>query len=140
MKSTPLPKRLRVQISFKDETPLTEQTHKQSCDINYIVKKFSETGILLHENMMEKQFGDAPDIDLKTALDMVKNLNKEFGDLSPEERSLFDQKPERYAQFLSDYEESPESFIFAQTLEDDIPLSENTKNAKNEHAKPSDEV
>lgn len=139
-KINPPQKRKRVQISFKDETPMTEQTHKQSCDINLIVKKFSETGILLHENTMEKQYGDAPDMDLKTALDLTFEHQRNFDSLTDEERSIFDHNSDNYARFLSEYEESPESFMFDQTLDDDIPLPENTNNAKNEHARPSDEV
>lgn len=138
MKSTSLPKRKRVQLTF-NEPSLTEQTHKQSCDINYIIKKFSQTGQLLNENTMEKQYGEAPAIDLKSALDLVKNSHQEFNELSPEIKAAFSENPDNYFEFLHQYAEAPESFSNESADDIDTSVSKTKANAENHQPDPSNE-
>ncbi len=101
--------RKRVQVHFQNPS-LTKQYFKDECDINNIVNKFQETGNIPLQNNMDPQYGDAPDLDLKTALDLVHNLNAEFNDLNLDIQEKFGHDPKKYAQFLSNYEISPESF------------------------------
>lgn len=137
-KNTPQ-KRLRVQISFAKSPSLTKQYFKDECDINNVVNKFAQTGQIPNLNNMEPQYGNSPDMDLKTALDSVFELKAEFANLTTQEKAQFSNNPEIYAQFLSDYAQSPESFYFDETLEDDIPLSKTPEKATQEPAEPSDE-
>ena len=106
---TTLNTRKRVQL-FCPESTLTKQSFKDECDINKIVAKFQSTGQIPNLNNLEAQYGDAPTIDLKEALDMVKNLHREFDELTPKMQAQFGGNPDNYAQFLSDYAETPEQF------------------------------
>ncbi len=121
--------RKRVQLSF-NKPSLTEQTHKSSCNINNIVKKFTETGILPSHMYENPQYGTAPDLDLKTALDLVQNLNQEFKDLNADIQAKFGNNPDQYAQFLSDYAEAPESFTFQSETQTDTSVSKTNADTK----------
>lgn len=125
----PILKRKRVQIMF-DEPSLTEQTHSQSCDINYIVKKFTETGILPTRTYENPQYGFAPEIDFKSALDLVKNTQREFDELSDTEKALFGNNSGQYAEFLTNYEE--DAVLFEDDIEakPDTSVSQTAKDSK----------
>lgn len=114
MESINIKKRRRVSITFK-EPSLTKQYFKDECDINNIVNRFSETGHLPYQNNLEPQYGEAPKMDLKEALDMVNFAREEFDELDTVNKDRFGHNFNNYCQFLSDYEESPESF-YADTL------------------------
>nr|UXQ88065.1 MAG: internal scaffolding protein [Microvirus sp.] len=119
MKSTPLPKRKRVR-TINNQPSMTEQTHARECDINNIIKKFTETGILPTNQYENGQYGFAPEIDFKTALDLVKNTQREYDELDPTEKALFGHNSDNYADFLQNYEEAPVEF------EDDSPAKPDT--------------
>lgn len=112
-------KRKRVQIHFCDPS-LTEQTHKNACDINTIVNKFIKTGIMPQNIGPDPQYGFAPNIDFKNALDIVKNTRREFDDLVDSEKALFDHNSDKYAEFLINYDEGSLSF------EDESPAKPDT--------------
>ncbi|AXL15212.1 internal scaffolding protein [Microviridae sp.] len=120
--------RKRVQISFTKPT-LTKQSFKQECDINYIVKKFQTTGQLPISNTLEPQFGNAPTIDLKESLDLVKNLHREFDELPAKIKAVFGNDPSNYGQFLSDYEELPESLSMDSSPDPDTSVQKNQSDA-----------
>lgn len=126
---THLNTRKRVQLKFDTETnpSLTKQYFKDECDINNIVKKFSDTGQLPVQNNLEPQYGDVPNMDLKEALDMVQFARQEFDELSTVDKDRFGQNFHNYCQFLSDYEKSPESFYNETSFETDTSVSEPPK-------------
>lgn len=123
---SPIPKRKRVQITFTKPS-LTKQSFKNECDINTIVQRFQNTGQIPVQNTLDPQYGIAPDLDLKTALDHVKDLQREFDDLKPQEKQIFDNNPEKYASFLSQYDQAPESFYREIIDESDTLVSKTPK-------------
>lgn len=135
-KSTELPKRKRVQVTFKNPS-LTKQSFKQECDINTIVNRFQNTGQIPLQNNLEPQYGNAPDLDLKTALDNVKNLHREFDDLPDYKKQIFNNNPTEYAEFLSQYEERPESFHSSFLDEPDTSVPKSTSDSLKESSDPS---
>ena len=124
-----LNKRKRVQIFFKEPT-LTKQSFKDECDINKIIKRFSETGQIPLQNGLEAQYGEAPIMDLKLALDTVDNLRQEFDNLEPQQKEIFGGNMNNYAQFLSDYAESPQSFAIEPKSKTDTSVQDVTKVAE----------
>lgn len=101
--------RKRVQLHF-EKPSMTEQTHKDSCDLNKIIKKFEETGQYTGKIYQNGQYETAPIIDLKEALDLVNESRREFSELSPQNQAIFGNNSDNYAQFLTNYQETPESF------------------------------
>jgi phage internal scaffolding protein len=92
-------------LDFKDEPRLTEQSHKQACDINYVIRRHDKTGILTHLNTMEGQYGDVTGLDFQNALDLVTRSNQMFEGLPSHIRAEFQNNP---ALFL-DYCNNPEN-------------------------------
>lgn len=103
--------RKRVQIHFKKPS-LTKQYFKNECNINNIIAKFAATGQLPLANNQEPQYGFAPDLDLdlKSSIDMVNALKSEFYKLPKDIQKSFDNNPNNYGEFLSDYENNPEKY------------------------------
>lgn len=97
-------------IDFEDTESETKQSFKDECDINNIVNKFQTTGILPSNTLSDPQYGMAPDMDLKTAIDLTRKLKDDFDNLTPDQRVIFDNDFEIYGQFLDEFDRSPESF------------------------------
>lgn len=130
--------RKRVTVTFKKPS-LTEQSHSQECDINYIIKKFTNTGILPTNTRQNPEYGFAPNIDFKSALDLVKSAHQEFNELQPSEKALFNHNPELYAQFLTEYVETPQEHTEDITPPTDTSVSTTKTNAeKKALAKPDE--
>ena len=60
---TPYSERYRVVVDFSDKDDprnrcLTQQQHKDECDINKIVERFEQTGLINHINKYAGQYGD----------------------------------------------------------------------------------
>lgn len=80
----------------------TEQHHKRECDVKQIIKKYDRTGLIIHTNRMEAQYGDLTGEDYKTMLDKVIDIRNKFDELPSEIRNRFKNSPEKYLEFMSD--------------------------------------
>lgn len=136
--TTPITARKRCQIFFEEES-LTKQYFKDECDINNIVAKFQTTGQIPLQNGLDPQYGIAPEIDLKSALDLVKNTHREFDELSYEKKALFNHNPQNYADFLQEYAEDPQSFSNDTSLNTDAMHQQTDKNAEKTALDSADE-
>lgn len=50
-------------IYFEPDSSLTHQSFKDECDVNNIVRAYTQTGMINHLPRTEPQYGDAPEID-----------------------------------------------------------------------------
>lgn len=82
---------------------LTEQSHKQECDINYILKDYARTGFMKHANQNAGQYDDVTSVDFQSAMDTVANVKTMFENLPSQIRAEFNNQP---TQFL-DYVQNP---------------------------------
>lgn len=96
---------LRRRTSLDISSPLlTEQEHKNSCDINFIVAQFKKTGIM-PPNTRIPQYMDTTNIpSLEDAFRTVSEAREAFHDLPANIRRLMDNDPAKMEQFLSDSE------------------------------------
>ena len=108
-----LKERMPVTVSFDPDDNYTKQSFKDECDINNIVNKF-EHGVVPITNPLEPQYGEAPVMELKEALDTVFGVRGEFAELDAQQRALFNNQEENYFDFLADpdgyYSEIREKF------------------------------
>lgn len=99
---------LRV-ATFNHEPTLSQQQFKAECDINNIVKNYSQTGVLPVSNKVGK-FLDVSNIsDYQSSLETVFEAQKAFDDLPSNVRSRFENDPNQLLSFLADetnYEEA----------------------------------
>ena len=56
----------------------TEQAHKDQCDINYILKDYTRTGLIRHANQHEGQYDDVTAIDFQNAAFTVARVKSLF--------------------------------------------------------------
>lgn len=84
---------------------LTEQSHKDACDMNYILKDYARTGFIKHARQHEGKYDDVTSYDFQQAMDTVANVKSMFEGLPSEVRAEFAHNP---SQFL-DYVQNPEN-------------------------------
>lgn len=133
--------RNRVKKVFEKQTRCT-QYQKDECDINKIVGLYINTGIL--PNRQEQPiYADAPDLDFKTALDMVKASREEFNNMNPEYQKLFGDNSDNYFQFLAEFADKNMAMFdekgagVPETFEgENLPSGESSKTSKNGDSEP----
>lgn len=95
--------RKRVQISFKDTQSLTEQSHKDSCDIHNILKKSEKTGILEHVNRYRGHYGDMPTgEEFQEHMNIIAKTESMFETIPSKIRQKFENNPRKFLDFISD--------------------------------------
>lgn len=94
--------RKRVTKKFTKKS-LTQQHFKDECDVNIIVRRYSETGIVPHINTRTPSYGDfTSSEDYQTALNKLQTAQDEFMSLPSDIRQRFKNNPEKLITFLQD--------------------------------------
>lgn len=95
---------LRVSLSFEGDLGRTEQSHKDSCDISYIISQYVRSGenIIMPEQAvsMFQDFVDMPDY--QDCLNMVNSIDDTFTRLPLDVRVAFDHNPALFMNALND--------------------------------------
>lgn len=94
---------LRKRTSIDASQPiLTEQEHKNSCDINYIVAQFHKTGIFPPNTKIASYADNTNTPTLEDAFRTVSEARESFLDLPANIRRLMDNDPSKMEEFLRD--------------------------------------
>lgn len=84
---------------------MTKQSFKDQCDINNIVREFTQHGMVQHinEKAAAGAFVDLPDsMDYQQALEIARAGQTAFDVLPAQIRARFGNDPERFLQFMQD--------------------------------------
>jgi phage internal scaffolding protein len=93
----------RVQIDFKDDKGLTEQSHKKSCDMHHIMKNAERTGVIEHLNAYPAGYGDMPSsTDFHEHMNAVVAAQEMFESVPSEIRKKFGNDPAEFLEFMED--------------------------------------
>lgn len=95
--------RSRVQVFFDDDTGLTHQEFKESCDIRSIMKQFKRQGIGLpipNFNDAILDYSDLPDY--QSALNLMIDAQNSFDSLPANVRKRFGNDPGEFVNFIYD--------------------------------------
>lgn len=87
------------------EPSLTEQNHRQECEINCIVAKYKRTGILpdMFSRIREGHYGDFSKVnDYHHAMNQVAEASEAFYELPAEIRKKFDNDPAKMLDYVDD--------------------------------------
>jgi len=96
------PGRVGTPIDFGTEE-ITKQSHKAECDINTILKQFSQTGIIEHINSQQPQYLDLPEnIDFQTSLQIISEAESAFASLPAKVRDFYQNDPGQFLAAFSD--------------------------------------
>jgi len=91
-------------VSFPEDSSMTQQSFKDECDINVIVRRNEATGLLTHVNRNDPiwgaDLGDA--MDYKSSLDYINEANARFMALPAHVRARFQNDPARLLDFIND--------------------------------------
>ena len=93
--------RKRVPFTCSEEE-LTKQYFKQETDINVIIGRYMDTGIMPEGIRKDPQYGFAPNIELKDAMDLVNSAKADFA-----KQNEFDNFDD-YVHFMTNFD--PEAF------------------------------
>lgn len=95
------PVRRRVTSNTSGES-MSHQSFAQESDINFIIKKWSESGLDPSRQSGAPQYGDFTEfVDYKDACDLVFAAQDEFMQLPSEIRDLFKNSPEELINFVT---------------------------------------
>lgn len=116
------------------EPSMTKQAFKDECDINNIVRKFEQTGVLDHVNQAAAKglYQDLPDgLDLQAGLNMIAQAEAAFMALPAAARAEFNNDPVAFVEaFNNPTEANQELFI-------KLGLATDARPPKQESAPPS---
>lgn len=92
---------LDVSLSFEGDPGKTEQSHKDSTDISYLLNNYVQSGE--QPKIPEQVFQDFSDLpDYQTCLNIVKDIDHLFNSLPIEVKSAYDQNPALFMQAVED--------------------------------------
>lgn len=125
------------QLEF-DMPSLTEQHHKNDCDVNQILNRFMKTGILDSRNVKEPLYGDfsgAP-ADYRAAVELLNEARGRFMALPSAVRERFGNDPGALLDFLenpANREEAAKLGLLSYPVKDEV-APEAVKNENNREA------
>lgn len=81
---------------------LTEQHHKDACDVNKIIRKYDKNGLITHVSRFEAQYGDVTGADFQTFQNIIAGATSKFNELPSEIRKKFRNSPQALLAFMDD--------------------------------------
>jgi len=93
----------RPTVDCSVEPSRTRQSHKESCDINFIVGQYRRTGQILHVAGGIPRYGDVSESgDFREVMDRVRNAEAWFIGLPAKVRAEFDNEVVTFMDAMSD--------------------------------------
>lgn len=80
----------------------TEQAHKDTCDINLIIKKYDKTGLISHISKIEAEFGNMTGLDFQESQNKILRAMAMFNALPSKIRNRFKNNPAKLLEFMDD--------------------------------------
>lgn len=94
--------RPRVTVTCPTET-MTQQSHKEDCDINVIIKRFEKTGVIPNGQTREALYGDfSSPVDYHESMNVIAKANEQFEALPAAVREKFQNDPQKFLEFAAD--------------------------------------
>ena len=140
---TPDHYRRKVGISFKDSPTMTEQSHKDTCEIKNIMGKARKTGIITHQNSYHGTYGDfisAPDY--QEAQNKIADAKSMFETVPADIRAQFHNSAKEYLEFIqepSNRAEMQELGLDTSHFPPEAPRASTTKNKPTPTPTPPEE-
>ncbi|MDC0344486.1 hypothetical protein OAM66_03175 [Pelagibacteraceae bacterium] len=91
-----------------DPVSRTKQSFADECEINNIMAKFQQTGVINHAAKHQATYGQADGTTFQEAMNIVIEAQEAFSDLPSSLRSRFGNDPAAYLNFVSNEENYPE--------------------------------
>lgn len=92
----------RRRVTLDTGPGLTEQAHKQECDINYILREAVSTGMVRHLAKHQGRYDDVSVQDFQQAMGIVQRTTKMFEALPSKIRKEVGGDPAKFLKFVQD--------------------------------------
>lgn len=92
----------RKRVLLNTGEGLTEQAHKDECDMNLILREYSRTGIIRHTRKHEGRYDDIPAMDFRQAMELVAEARDSFQELPADMRKRFGNDPYAFLGYVQD--------------------------------------
>jgi len=94
--------RVRQAIYFDPKQDRTQQSFRDECDINVLMKRYEQTGILPQGKELPAQFADVSAMDFTESMNQVAVVRGVFSQLGARVRARFENDPGVFLAFVSD--------------------------------------
>lgn len=120
--------RLPVTVEFNPEKEgRTQPEFKESCDINYILRKYNKTGVL-KVNSDTPKFGDfSQSVDYHNAMNVVVKANEMFNQLPADVRKRFNNDPQQFLEFAENEDNHDEMVKLGMAVVDVVEPQESAE-------------
>lgn len=105
---TPYTPRLRV-TRGDFEPSLTKQAFAEEVNVNAIMARFTNTGLLSHVSNRQPRYIEHTGADFREALETLRQSETAFSELSSDVRARFNNNPAELLDFISDVNNGPEA-------------------------------
>lgn len=95
-------------ITFS-EPAATQQQFKDECDVNFILRRFADTGVLTHVSDSQPVFDECSEFDYLNAMNTVVRAQEDFEALPSNVRKRFNNSPAELFSFLAKEENRDEA-------------------------------
>lgn len=112
-------------ITFKLPS-MTQQSFKDECDVNQILAKFVQTGVLEQSARPADYFDASVVSDYRDALHQIQHAQNEFSELPSHLRKYFENDPAKFIDFVENPDNIDEGIrigLYAQTNREDQQLN-----------------
>lgn len=114
-------KRYRSCVDFTDTETLTEQHHKDGCDITKIVNQYDKTGLITHVNNATAEYGDFTEVnEYQESLTKVIKAQQAFDELPAHIRKKFANDPGEFFEFATDPKNQDEMYDLGLAIKEDV--------------------
>lgn len=80
----------------------TKQSFKQECDVNFVIQRYKNTGVLPRLTALKAMYGDVTEVDFQRAQDVVLRAEDAFAQLPSKLRQRFKNDPAEFLAFVGD--------------------------------------
>lgn len=120
---------------YKFHPGRTKQADKEACDINNILRRYEQTGVLPDLIKREPRYGDFSSVpSYQESLDIVHRAETQFAALSAEVRDRFGNDPVKMLEFCQNEKNLPEMVKLGLAIEKEKPKEKAPEGGQNNTA------
>lgn len=98
----------RVKVAFDPAEGRTKQSMRDECNINLIMARYQRTGAVSHVNRRGAEYGFAPALDFRQAMELTRKAQAIFDELPSSLRKRFRNDPAQFLEFVQNPENAEE--------------------------------
>lgn len=95
-------------IDFSKTTSKTQQSFKESCDVNNILARYQKTGIIDHVRKNQEEYGIATGQSFSEAMQLIASATNLFNELPSAARKHFNHDPAAFFDYMNDQDTPPD--------------------------------